>query len=167
MIKVTISIGRVGQIGHSCSPIGARERPETVDTCRFCIIHLCVHQISADEELLKKPLLFTPAWSEQTESFVYTEMASYKALHVYLQTKLEAYNQVSPHMHIVLFHQAMEHVCRICRILCSPRGNALLVGVGGSGKQSLAKLASFICNMHVFQVLRSGRGAEGRKSLGV
>ncbi|KAK1906943.1 Dynein beta chain ciliary, partial [Dissostichus eleginoides] len=82
---------------------------------------------------------------------------SWSSLHLTLLQLLDGYNQVNAKLNLVLFEDAMAHICRINRILESPRGNALLVGVGGSGKQSLTRVAAFISNLEVFQIsLRRG-----------
>lgn len=47
----------------------------------------------------------------------------------------------------------MEHITRICRIIELAAGNALLVGVGGSGKQSLTKLSTFILGFELDQIV--------------
>uniref|UniRef100_A0A667HU43 Dynein axonemal heavy chain 9 n=1 Tax=Lynx canadensis TaxID=61383 RepID=A0A667HU43_LYNCA len=82
----------------------------------------------------------------------YMPVQSWELLTQTLVEALENHNEVNTVMDLVLFEDAMRHVCHISRILESPRGNALLVGVGGSGKQCLTRLAAFISSMDVFQI---------------
>nr|XP_006635186.1 PREDICTED: dynein heavy chain 9, axonemal isoform X1 [Lepisosteus oculatus] len=95
----------------------------------------------------------------------YMPIQSWETLNKTLLEALDNYNEVNAAMNLVLFEDAMSHICRINRILESPRGNALLVGVGGSGKQSLTRLAAFISSLEVFQItLKKGYGIPDLKN---
>ncbi|KAL0984038.1 hypothetical protein UPYG_G00136240 [Umbra pygmaea] len=114
-------------------------------------------------EQVKKMNVYCHFASGMKES-KYMPVKSWSDLNKTLLELMGSYNEVNPVLNLVLFEDAMAHICRINRILESPRGNALLVGVGGSGKQSLTRLAAFISSLEVFQItLRKGYGIPDLK----
>eukprot|EP01038_Epipyxis_sp_PR26KG_P008094 gene8094-10963_t len=83
----------------------------------------------------------------------YVELVDRSTLPKTMNDYLEDYNQItSKPMNLVLFESAIEHIARISRIINQPYGNALLVGVGGSGRKSLTTLAVHIADFTLFTI---------------
>ncbi|KAG7460463.1 dynein heavy chain 11, axonemal-like isoform X1, partial [Solea senegalensis] len=122
-----------------------RVQMETVHECFEGMVY---------KEVTKQPLLYCH-FSQTEEGASYAPVTDWAVLRTVLTDALESYNELNPAMNLVLFEDAMQHVCRISRILESPRGHGLLVGVGGSGKQSLTRLAAYISSVEVFQITLS------------
>uniref|UniRef100_A0A672ZPD5 Dynein, axonemal, heavy chain 11 n=1 Tax=Sphaeramia orbicularis TaxID=375764 RepID=A0A672ZPD5_9TELE len=116
-------------------------------------VHECYEGLE-DKKVTKQPLLYCH-FAQQGEDASYSPVTDWSVLRTVLTDALESYNELNAAMNLVLFEDAMQHVCRISRILASPRGHGLLVGVGGSGKQSLTRLAAFISSVEVFQITLS------------
>ncbi|KAJ9505503.1 hypothetical protein QJQ45_023787, partial [Haematococcus lacustris] len=79
------------------------------------------------------------------EERVYEEVTDQGKLMSILTSYLDEYNMThTASLNLVFFLDAVQHISRIARILRQPRGSAMLVGVGGSGKQSLTRFAAFM-----------------------
>ncbi|XP_017171730.1 dynein axonemal heavy chain 12 isoform X1 [Mus musculus] len=83
---------------------------------------------------------------------VYIEIPDIHHFNEVVDQCLDEYNQTHKRrMNLVVFRYVLEHLSRICRILKQSGGNALLIGLGGSGRQSLTKLATSMAKMQIFQ----------------
>lgn len=86
------------------------------------------------------------------EERFYEEVKVIDTMYSIVEKAVEEYNSThKTKMNLVVFRYVLEHLSRICRILRLPGGNALLVGVGGSGRQSLTRLAAAMANYDVHQ----------------
>lgn len=85
---------------------------------------------------------------------LYTELTDRDKLNHQCTVGLDDFNQSNPSkkMNLVLFMDAIEHVVKIHRIITTSYGNALLVGVGGSGRKSLTELSTSIACFETIQI---------------
>ncbi|EZA46954.1 Dynein heavy chain 3, axonemal [Ooceraea biroi] len=97
---------------------------------------------------------------------IYDEVTDLNDLQDKMDYYLAEYNAVSQTpMNLVLFRYAIEHTSRVSRVLLQDYG--LLIGVGGSGRSSCAKLATNMCEylIHQIEITRMYGPAEWREDL--
>ncbi|KAJ1518663.1 Dynein heavy chain 7, axonemal [Coelomomyces lativittatus] len=105
------------------------------------------------DDFLKDRSIRSLMFGDFGEKDSYSEIEFTSSFNEKMSNRLVDYNNMNKNkMDLVLFRFAIEHVARICRILRLPSGNALLIGVGGSGRQSLTRLAAFMCDISLFQI---------------
>ena len=84
---------------------------------------------------------------------LYSEITDTTRMVTVVEESLEDYNATfTKKMPLVMFVDAVGHVARISRVIRQPQGNALLLGVGGSGRQSLARLSAGMAEYDCFQI---------------
>lgn len=99
---------------------------------------------------------------------VYKACPDREGLPKLMESYLAEYNlNTNKVMDLIFFGDAIEHISRVCRILRAPRGHAMLVGMGGSGRQSISRLASFIsdCQCRELEITRGYGMSEFRDDL--
>ncbi|XP_049816413.1 dynein axonemal heavy chain 10 [Schistocerca nitens] len=109
------------------------------------------------QTVMEEPLLFGDyrnAISED-EQRVYEDLLDYEAIYRIFKEILDEYNERLSRMELVLFDDALEHLTRVHRVLRMHKGHVMLVGVGGSGKQSIVRLAAFTAGCDVFMITLS------------
>lgn len=98
-------------------------------------------------------LFFGDYAKPDSDTKTYDEITDFNALQQVMEIYLDEYNNCNKApMSLVMFKFAIEHISRICRVLKQENGHLLLVGIGGSGRQSATKLGTFINDYVLFQI---------------
>eukprot|EP01062_Namystynia_karyoxenos_P078362 TRINITY_DN805_c0_g2_i2.p1 TRINITY_DN805_c0_g2~~TRINITY_DN805_c0_g2_i2.p1 ORF type:complete len:4436 (+),score=1940.78 TRINITY_DN805_c0_g2_i2:809-13309(+) len=93
----------------------------------------------------REPLLYADFLERNVEDRVYEELEDLDNARKTVEDYLDLFNQTArKKMPLVIFTYVLEHVARISRVIKLPFGHCLLIGVGGSGRQSCTRLAAHI-----------------------
>ena len=116
------------------------------------LAHCCEPGSSTVQDDDVRKLLFGN-YSNPSGNRVYSEIQDLDTLQGTVEGYLEEYNQMSKTpMTFVPFRYAIEHVSKVSRVLLQPNGHVLLAGIGGSGRSSVAKLATHVGDYQLFQI---------------
>ncbi|KAL1130882.1 hypothetical protein AAG570_012123 [Ranatra chinensis] len=149
---------------HECLRVFHDRLVDKIDKSYFYHLLQSVSQRTFGNPIIKLPsqeiitdppvLLFGDFLSQAAkEDRIYEEIKNIDKLRNSLQDYLMDYNLSSgKEMKLIFFMDAIEHICRLVRMLRAQRGNGLLVGVGGMGKQSLTRLSSHVNQCKCFQI---------------
>uniref|UniRef100_A0A803TTC8 Dynein axonemal heavy chain 3 n=1 Tax=Anolis carolinensis TaxID=28377 RepID=A0A803TTC8_ANOCA len=111
-----------------------------------------VKETTSDYENIRK-LFFGDYFNPSSDAKIYDEITDLKKLTSVMEYYLEEFNNISKApMSLVMFGFAIEHISRICRVLKQDNGHLLLVGIGGSGRQSATKLGTFMNAYELFMI---------------
>lgn len=100
-----------------------------------------------------RSLVFGDYMVANSEVRVYNEVQGMSRLQEIMEEYLGEFNQLSKTpMNLIMFQFAIEHISRISRILKQANGHALLVGMGGSGRQSATTLAAAMGDYKLFRI---------------
>ena len=92
-----------------------------------------------------RKLLFCDFSDTKADEKHYKEITDMDKFRDIAENLLVKYNEVSRKpMDLTLFDFALEHLGRVSRVLKQPESHMLIIGVGGSGRQSLSRLSTHI-----------------------
>ncbi|XP_066581151.1 dynein axonemal heavy chain 2 [Prorops nasuta] len=91
---------------------------------------------------------FLNAWD------IYEDLKDIAAIRDYMEDQVSEFNAIPGviHLDLIFFRDAIEHICRIARVISQPRGNLLLMGTGGNGRKSIARFAVYMCEQSTYQI---------------
>ena len=174
--KVLSNIDFVRLWVHECKRIFSDRLVDETDRQWFHNLLVKCYKGKIDEDVLSwdsviesgQDIIYTDFMIPGADPKIYEELRDISQLQPMVEEYLGEFNEDTKQpMPLVMFFDALQHVTRIARVLRQPQGNALLLGVGGSGRQSLCRLATFIADIYLYQIeISKGYGiAEWRENI--
>ncbi|CRL07346.1 CLUMA_CG020322, isoform A [Clunio marinus] len=108
----------------------------------------------ADQFIMRDPLLFGDYRHGvvDDEARIYEDLLDFTAVMHLFREIMDEYNDRHGNMDLVLFDDCLDHLTRVHRVLRIHKGHVMLIGVGGCGKHSVARLAAFAARCEVFEI---------------